>query len=231
MKALEERKQSLQHRLKKRSRSSKTTPPPSASTKRVVQVEAYEEPGMLKVSKPGETTPTSHTRQHSNEKLNEMERRVKQELLEAGLSSSSQRTPERLGEQQWSGQQWSGHASPLTSEPMTGRGSGQEKWVEPSLHGSTYPHQHRSSSSPTTNMSQSVPAKSRVMPHHDSSDWTEFACASVSGSSVEVGGGGGGADCGQASHFNSEGSAANVSEFDPIPTHPSSLDSSRSPHS
>ncbi len=66
-------------------------------------------------------------------------------------------------------------------------------------------------------------SRNQAFSHSDSNEWTEFACASVSGSSVEVGGGavstvsspyvGGGGGGGGGG-----GSSEEISEFDPIRT-------------
>ena len=213
---------------KKSSVGSMETPPSPPHHKRVVRLQEFEE---------GDTSETeqeaSHPDRHTHyspgqDKVSEMEKRVKEEL-EVELTPQRLHPPdkgEELGgvmvHHNWPKR--SGSSSPLvqpTIEQMP-----LEKWN----------NTHHSPSSPKT-ISQpymthfpslslqtslqlgqgggkTLQTGPRVVSHSDSNEWTDFACASVSGSSVEVGG------PLSSRPSSGEGSmsstAANMAEFDPI---------------
>lgn len=216
--------------------------------KKVVRLQEYEEVEIQPVKGKGSLQDSTrcHTHNMSHDKIIEMERRVKEEL-EAGLSTglATFRQPKRGEERGLSpSQTWSkGSTSPQHSSasdrhsPVIGKcGSGistsEVRPVGPSHHATaagtpaTFGH-HYPPSSPPTNSAR--PGRSgfhdngrRNVSHSDSSEWTEFACASTSGGSVEVGGQLSSSVYSSSNHLSSAG-AISMSEFDPIRT----IDSSK----
>lgn len=205
--------------------------------KRVVRLQEYEEaaiPAKIEVNsaspKPEELTRSTHSPSH--DKISEMERRVKEEL-EVELTARGRE------EQSKSSSSMVGiNNSPRHSTPDLPRQSPvlSDKWVH-----HTSPSSSSSSSSdtrlphtstafghfppPSPTLSHSKKAGHKLPPHSDSNEWTEFACASVSGSSVEVGSG---PFSVYSTHPSSgETISSNMSEFDPIKTESSSADPSK----
>ena len=174
---------------------------------------------------------SGHPHSESHEKICEMERRVAEEL-EVELKQPLKRSEEQgaLGvSRTWS--KSSNFTSPLHSS-ASDRHSPVGRWTSPTpseVHPApshtppTFSHHHFPPLSPTatthtdTGRSGFLDNRSRKVSHSDSSEWTEFACASTSGGSVEVGGRLGSSVNSSSNHLSSKDTLS-MSEFDPIST-------------
>ena len=167
---------------------------------------------------------TSPARKQSHDKINEMERRVKEEL-EADFNNTRRRDDTGL---RGSSTNIAGTShSPLHSMPDLPRQSPvlSEKWS----HSTSSTAASSSADTRTHNTFSGFPPTSPTLPgagrsgsfankmKSDSNEWTEFACASVSGSSVEVGGSNKPFSV-HPSSGETLSSSTNMSEFDPIKT-------------
>lgn len=202
-----------------------TSPP---LQKKVARLQEYEEVSVKGKPSSSDSTP-SHTH---NPKISEMEMRVKEEL-EAGLSTYRQQQHKRSDEQGGlSLAQTRGKGSSGGGSPRHDRHSPVNKWggasTSPSEVRPSPAHAVSSHTPPTFGHFPPSPTATRpgrsgfhdgqksISLHSDSSEWTEFACASTSGGSVEVGG--------QllSSVYSSSNSGGrdsnNMAEFDPIST-------------
>ena len=196
-------------------------------------------------------TPQQHgNARHSNEKITEMERRVKEEL-EAELTTHGH--THRRGDEHFKSSTGIGGTSPLHSthaQDLPGRSpmvphsdkristsSSSSPSAAPAQPAFTSGSHFTAPTSPPTSHSRKTGSgfadcssgarKKPPFSQSDSNEWTEFASASVSGSSVEVGGGGARPSFPlyAGSHPPGPGgsqSGDNMSEFDPIKTASSS---------
>lgn len=220
------------------------SPPP----KRVVRLQEYEEAAIIPKSEgpapsgkleepmpPHSRRTSSPTHSSGRDKISEMERRVKEELevelTTRGREEHSKSSPNIIG-----------GSSPLHTTQDLPRQSPvlSEKWSHASSSTSdTRPHtssmitassfSHFPPTSPTSTRSKKTSGfvdsnRHKLSSHSDSNEWTEFAYASVSGSSVEVG------SKPFTVYSTHPGSGETVmSEFDPIKTASSGTSSGGDP--
>lgn len=212
----------------KKSSVASMDPLQSPSSHKKVLLQEYEEgelplKGKKDVSKRS-SEDSGHPHSESREKISEMERRVKEEL-EAEFKPKRAEDPSSLSaSRSWS--KVSNFTSPLHSSasdrhsPVVGG-----RWVSGGLsevhpvpsHTAPPPSGHFPPLSPTATAHLEARRSGfhdngRKVSHSDSSEWTEFACASTSGGSVEVGGQLG------SSVYSSRDTLCGMSEFDPIST-------------
>jgi hypothetical protein len=194
--------------------------------KKVVRLQEYEEgePPARRKSDVGKGSPENptlgHTHNGSRAEISEMEERVKNDL-ETGLTGVY-RTPKKNDEQ--GSQAWHrAPTSPLLSDrqhsPGVARWGGSGSATSPTHHRitaagavtapPTFSHHFPPRSPPAHNNGSSK------FSHSDSSEWTDFACVSTSGGSVEVGGRLGSSVYSSSNNLSSN-EAIIMSEFDPI---------------
>lgn len=219
--------------------------------KKVVRLQEYEE-GENSVNAIKEVAVGDSIAHHAHDlnrddKISEMERRV-MEKLDASLSTSKQGKEAVIS---WSkGSMVSIPLHPTATALLDRQSPVLAKWAAttpPSDGKPTAPLTSQSpafglftppppSSSPTSTVRpnrsgfHSSNSGHKSASHSDSSEWTEYACVSTSGGSVEVGGGGGGREVGGGGRLGSNSSSSSnqpsssgetalcVSEFDPIGT-------------
>ena len=236
--------ESVGHLSSKKSSMGSVDLPMSPKSTRTVRLQEYEEGESALTNKIGESHRTTQ-HPHPHPQLSEMEKRVT-EQLEAEFTTQHKNAPHSSADKVEERTQM---CSPLHSTTDFSRNSPShhDKWnissspVDARI-GHT-PSDTRTGNLMRTGNNQKTGSSGHLQQvlssaggtggsgfpgtvrHSDSNEWTEFACASVSGGSVEVGGGVGGGSMGQLPHYSSrpssgEGSvassAANMSEFDPM---------------
>lgn len=185
-----------------------------------------------------------------SDKLNEMERRLKERLeVELSLSTSRQESGSMFSHGWSKGlpspamgtspmhssdntrspslNSWRNSTSPSDVRPGGGHGTfgycPLPTTTTTALAGGAGGSGHHPHPSASTGNGSGFHDARKVISHSDSSEWTEFACASTSSGSVEVGG-----QIGTVSTHSSSTPIRSLSDFDPISTN-SSTDPSKPP--